>query len=95
MAVPDTSYIKQWCRIDGAEFDTILPVLIASATKLASHECATDYTTTTMPDAVKAWVAATVYYWINNPSAGTEKMTPSPFLAGLLDPYRSYTWTTA
>jgi hypothetical protein len=96
MAVPDTTVVKQWCRIDGTEFDLILPVLIASATKLASHECAVDYTTTTMPDGVKSWVCAQVAFWIANPESGSSnRITPSPFLAGLLDPYRSYTWTAA
>jgi len=95
MAAPDTAFIKQWARIDGTEFDLILPTLIASATKLASHECATDFTTVAMPEPVKAWCAAQVAFWIANPQSGSEnRITMSPHLGGLLDPYRSYEWTS-
>ena len=40
---PDTAFVKEWCRIDGAEFDIILPKLIATATTLACHETGVDY----------------------------------------------------
>jgi hypothetical protein len=91
MPAPDTAIVKQWCRIDGDEFDLILPVLIGSAAKLASHECGVDYSVETMPEPVQSWVCAQVAYWIENPESGSDdRMKPSPFLAGLLDPYRSY-----
>lgn len=91
MAAPDTAFVKQWARIDGTEFDLILPTMIASATKLASHETGTDYTTAVMPEPVQQWCAAQVSYWIDNGSAATERqMMKSPFLDGLLDPYRSF-----
>lgn len=94
MAAPDLSLVKAWCRIDGTEFDAILPTMIASAASLASHETGVDYTTATMPEAVQQWVCANVSYWINNSDAASDKRAdPSPFLAGLLDPYRTFNWT--
>lgn len=94
MAAPDTALIKSWCRIDGDEFDTILSVMIASATSLASHETGVDYTVEAMPESVQIWVAANISYWINSPDAASEKRAdPSPFIAGLLDPHRTFNWT--
>lgn len=94
MAAPDLQLVKDWCRIDGDEFDLILPVLIAGATKQASHACGTDYAAEAMPETVTAWVCAQVAFWIDNPESGSDgRMKPSPFLAGLLDPYRNYDWT--
>jgi len=94
VAAPSTSLVKTWCRIDGTEYDSLLPVMIAAATALASHETGVDYTTTTMPDAVQQWVAANVSYWINNPDAASAKRAdPAPMLASLLDPYRTYQFT--
>ena len=94
MAAPDLSLVKAWCRIDGAEFDDILPTLIASATAMASHETGVDYTTATMPESVKHWLCAHVKYWLDAPdAAGEREMVKSPFLAGLLDPYRTFNWT--
>ena len=91
---PDIAIVKTWCRIDGAEFDDILPAMIASATALASHETGVDYAVQTMPESVVQWVCCNVSYWINNPDAATtRKADPSPFLAGLLDPYRTFNWT--
>ena len=91
MPSPDTAFVKQWCRIDGAEFDTILPTLIASATTLACHETGVDYLTTEMPEPVKVWCAAQVAYWLSNPEAGSDKkILQSPFHLGLLDPFRTY-----
>ena len=49
MAAPTTEFIKAWCRIDGNEFDAILPAMIASATASASHETGHDYSTEAMP----------------------------------------------
>ena len=96
MPAPDLVLVKTWCRIDGAEFDAIMPTMIASATSLASHECGVDYATEAMPEAVQQWCAAQVAYWINNPEAATEKaLTQSPFISGLLDPFRQYNWTPA
>lgn len=93
MAVPETALIKAWCRIDGTEFDAILPTIISAATAQAGHEVGVDYTTTAMPAAVQQWVAATVSYWINNPDAATTRqMAPSPFLDRLLDKARTYPW---
>lgn len=91
MAAPDIDLIKAWVRIDGTEFDATLPLMIASATSLASHECGVDYTVEDMPESVQQWVAATVSYWVNNPDAATDRKTEvSPFLSGLLDPHRTY-----
>lgn len=96
MAAPDTALVKTWCRIDGDEVDAILPTMIASATALASHECGVDYTTVAMPEAVQQWVAANVSYWFDFPAAASDKkVDPSPFLARLLDPYRTYYVATA
>lgn len=93
MPAPDTALVKAWCRIDGNEFDSILPLMIDSATAIASHETGVDYTVEAMPDAVQQWVSANVSYWIENPNAANDKKAdPSPFLSSLLDPYRTYTW---
>lgn len=92
----DTEFVKAWCRIDGAEFDGVLPTMTASAIALASHETGKDYSTEVMPEPVKAWCAAQVAHWIANPEASTARtLSPSPFLNGLLDPYRSFAWTPA
>lgn len=92
MPAPDLQFVMDWCRVDsGNGFDSILPTLIQSATLLASHETGRDYTAEEMPEPVQAWVAAQCAYWINNPEAGSDKkVMPSPFHAGLLDPYRTY-----
>lgn len=91
MSAPDTAFVKQWARIDGTEFDAILPTLIDSATALAGHATGKDYFTVTMPEPVQQWCAATVSYWISSPDAATERpMIPAPFLAALLDPYREF-----
>jgi hypothetical protein len=90
MPAPSTDLVKTWCRIDGAEFDSLLPTLIASATSVASNETGVDYMTDAMPESVQIWVAANVSYWINNPDAAGTKANPSPFISGLLDPYRVY-----
>lgn len=88
---PDTAYVKAWCRIDGTDFDTILPGLISTATILACHETGRDFINEAMPEPVQAWCAAQCAYWINNPeSGGDKKVMPSPFHLGLLDPYRTY-----
>lgn len=93
MAAPDSDLVKVWCRIDGTEFDDILPMMIASATALASHETGVDYTIEPMPESVQQWVAANVAYWTENPNAANDKTSdPSPFLACLLDPYRTFAW---
>lgn len=94
MAAPEIALVKAWSRIDGAEFDAILPTMITAATALASHETGVDYTVAAMPAAVQQWACAQVSYWIDNPGAASDRtMDPSPFLARLLDPYRTYTWT--
>ena len=94
MASPSLSFVKAWARIDGTEFDAVLPALIVAATVLAGHETGRDYLTTVMPESVEVWCSATIAHWIANPEASTARqLVPSPFLAGLLDPYRSHTWT--
>ena len=94
MPAPTTALVKTWCRIDGTEFDTVLPTMINAATALAGNEIGVDYTTQTMPEPVQQWVAAHVAYWLDNPRAAAEKaLSPSPFLGGLLDPYRTQPWT--
>lgn len=94
MAAPTTEFIKAWCRIDGAEFDTILPAMIASATASASHETGHDYATEDMPESVKIWCAAQVAHWLATPEAAVSPSGNNPqknlFLDGLLDPYRLY-----
>lgn len=91
MALPDTAFIKAWARIDGDEFDAILPTLIDSAAVLANHETGQDFITNDMPAPVRSWCAAQVAYWLSQPEAGTEKkILPSPFHIGLLDPYRTF-----
>lgn len=71
--------------------DPLLNVMIASAIALASHETGVDYNTEAMPAPVAQWCAAQVAHWYNEPSAAPDKsVSPSPFLAGLLDPYRTY-----
>lgn len=91
MSAPTTAFVKQWARIDGTEFDAILPTMIAAATKLASHETGHDYTTEAMPEPVQQWCAAQVSFWISQPDAATERpLVKSPFIDGLLDPYRSF-----
>ena len=88
---PDSQFVKDWCRIDGADFDNILPALIESATAQASHETGVDYSTEAMPEPVKVWCAAQVAHWIANPEASTVRaLSVSPFLGGLLDPFRTY-----
>lgn len=91
MAAPEIDVVKAWCRIDGAEFDAILPTMIDAATALAGHETGVDYATVEMPKSVQQWVAANVSHWLSNPNAADErKVDPSPFLSGLLDPHRLY-----
>jgi len=45
---PTIDFFKAWCRVDGDEFDAILPDLIAAATDQASNETGNDYTTVEM-----------------------------------------------
>lgn len=91
MPAPAIDFVKTWGRIDVDEFDAILPALIASATAMASHETGVDYSSEAMPEAVQCWVAANVSYWVDNPTAATDRaMSPAPYLSGLLDPYRTY-----
>lgn len=91
MPAPSTDFVKSWCRIDGAEFDATLPSMIASAAASASHEVGVDYSTVAMPESVEIYCAAVVAQWIANPEAGADaRVVKNPFLAGLLDPYRTY-----
>jgi len=91
MPAPETDLIKRWARIDGSEFDGLLPMMIETATALAGHETGVDYAAQEMPKPVQQWCAAQVSYWVNNPDAGAEKKVEvSPFLSGLLDPFRTY-----
>lgn len=94
MAAPDTSFIKAWCRIDGSEFDVILPAMIADATARASHETGVDYASVDMPESVKIWCAAQVAHWIATPEAVVSPSGNNPqknlFLDGLLDPHRLF-----
>lgn len=97
MAAPSSEFIKAWCRIDGAEFDLILPAMIASATACASHETGNDYVTVDMPEPVKIWCAAQVAHWIATPEAASTGGNPQKnlFLDGLLDPFRKYSMEVA
>lgn len=85
------AFIKAWCRIDGDQFDDTLPMLVDSALALANHETGRSYPEEDIPSAVRAWVAAQVSYWINNPAAATAgAMMPSPFHRALIDRYRVF-----
>lgn len=45
-----------------------------------------------VPEAARGWIIAQCVHWLEHPEAATERtLSPSPFLAGLLDPIR--TWT--
>lgn len=91
MAAPDTSFIKAWCRIDGAEFDIILPAMIADATARAGQETGVNYATVDMPESVKIWCAAQVAHWIASPEAAVAGAHQrNLFLDGLLDPHRLF-----
>jgi len=92
MPAPDTALVKTWCRIDGAEFDSILPTMIAEAASRASHETGVDYSTVAMPSGVQMWCAAQVAHWLANPAATIEQHASqvNPFLSGLLDPHRTF-----
>lgn len=91
MPAPSADIVKTWCRI-GDEFDSLLPMMIKAATRLAGHQTGrgTDYyLAADMPEEVQQWVAANVAYWIENPEAAS-KESPSPFLDGLLQTERVY-----
>lgn len=91
MPAPDLALIKSWCGVFGPEYDAQLPIMVAAATRLASHECGVDYVAEPMPENVQQWCAAQVSYWINNPDAAAEKpLHKSPFIDGLLDPERRF-----
>jgi len=98
MAAPTTDFIKAWCRIDGDEFDAILPAMIASATARASHETGHNYSEEAMPDSVQMWCAAQVAHWLATPEAAASPSGGAPsknmFLDGLLDPHRLYLMET-
>ncbi len=94
MPAPTIDFIKAWCRVDGDEFDAILPAMIASATAGASSETGHDYSVETMPESVQIWCAAQVSHWIATPEAavlasGSNQQT-NLLLDGLLDPHRLY-----
>lgn len=91
MAAPSSDLIKAWCRIDGSDFDAVLSTMISTAVAIASHETGVDYVADEMPEAVQQWCAAQVAFWIESPSAATERqMFRSPYVDRLLDPYRVY-----
>lgn len=91
MAAPTTEFIKAWCRIDGSEFDAVLPAMIASATASASHETGHDYSTEAMPESVQMWCAAQVSHWLSSPEAAANVQShKNLFLDGLLDQHRLY-----
>jgi len=83
--------IKQWCRIDGNEYDQILALNISAAIALASHETGVDYTVNPIPASVQQWIAAHCAYWIDNPGLATGRdLQVLPYVSRLLDPYRQY-----
>lgn len=44
-----------------------------------------------VPQAIRQFIAAHVAYWIRNPEAALDRtMVQSPFLSGLLDPFRTF-----
>lgn len=91
MAAPELSVVKAWCRIDGSEFDAILPMMIADATARASHETGHDYMVEDMPGSVQMWCVAQIADWLKTPEASVDSPTKKNlFLDGLLDPYRKY-----
>lgn len=89
MALPDEDVIREWCRLDQGQFDDVLPVMIAGASRHASHITGRDYATEDMPENVQMWVAAQVSHWITNPDA-LAKNEVSPYMLRLLDPDRLY-----
>lgn len=91
MPAPSTDFVKAWCRIDGDEFDAVLPTMISSAVTSACHETGVDYLVEDMPDCVKVYCAAVVAQWLANPEAGTANaIVQNPFLKSQLDPVRVY-----
>ena len=91
MAAPTIDFIKSWCRVDGAEFDAILPVMIASAVTGASKETGHDYSAEDMPESVQMWCAAQVSHWLSNPDAFGNAVEKNPFLDELIYPHKLYT----
>lgn len=89
MAQPDEDTIRQWCRLDGGQFDDVLPLLIAGATRHASHITGRNYESESMPENVQMWVAAQVSHWIANPDA-MAKNEIAQHTMRLLDPDRRY-----
>jgi uncharacterized phiE125 gp8 family phage protein len=44
-----------------------------------------------VPAAIRHWMVAQCVHWIDNPAASQSKsLNPTPFLSGLLDPYRTW-----
>lgn len=90
MAAPEIAFVKTWCRIDGTEFDAILPAMIDQATAQAGHETGVDYSTVVMPAGVQMWCCAQIAHWLAQPAASGARQEINPYLNGLLDPYRTY-----
>ena len=95
MAAPTIDFIKTWCRVDGAEYDTILPTMIASAVDGANQETGHDYSAEVMPASVQMWCAAQIAHWLSSPEGVVQPTGNNPqknlFLDGLLDVHRLYT----
>jgi hypothetical protein len=82
--------------------DTMINLLMLSATQMAEHElqrplitrgAQTGYGTTTadVPAAIKGWILAHVDHFYNNASATTDaNLQPLPYLGRLLDPFRTW-----
>ncbi|MBW7903022.1 MAG: phage gp6-like head-tail connector protein [Rhodocyclaceae bacterium] len=93
----DPGVVKVWCRIDGDEFDAVLPMMLADAVAQAGHLVAGRadyYASGPMPASVQMWCCAQIAHWLETPSASVSPSGNNPqrnlFLDGLLDPYRLY-----
>lgn len=95
MPAPDIALVKAWCSIDGTEFDAQLPMVIDSATRLASHMTGRDYLSEEMPTPVQQWVCAQVASTLPYREAIITGaiVAANPLVDRLLDPYRTYQWT--
>jgi len=87
MARPDEDVIREWCRVDDGIFDDVIPVMIAGATRMASHITGHNYESVDMPENVQMWCAALVSHWLTNPDAQA-KNEIAPHLERLLDSER-------
>lgn len=86
--------VKLAARIDADidAYDALIPTLIASACEVAEHQTERKLADLKpLPQSVRLWIIAQCVHWIQNPEAATiRQLCPSPFLAGLLDPIKTW-----